>query len=234
MLLGALSSEEIHEGSRPLDERGTAGSWCEMWLQTTAGFVAQYVEGRRRAHVLDYDDLLLLLGAHDARGRDRRRNRRRFDHVLVDEYQTPTSFRPRAAHVAQQQGRNHHWRRRPVPIYSFSRGDVATSSIFPVTSPARRCRDTRATPARRSRSWRVAADAVIELARRSASPKSLWSSESPRPVSLVSMRHRCSALCVRKFSKATTRARAQDASGCCSALRVRAGNENDPPATFHS
>jgi DNA helicase-2/ATP-dependent DNA helicase PcrA len=61
--------------------------WCKEHAEDLRRLFAAYVELKQRQHVLDYDDLLLYwlhLMRDDALAL---RVRRRFDHVLVDEYQ---------------------------------------------------------------------------------------------------------------------------------------------------
>jgi DNA helicase-2/ATP-dependent DNA helicase PcrA len=61
--------------------------WCSEWADELRGLFAAYVERKQRAHVLDYDDLLLywleLMREEALAGRVRAL----FDHVFVDEYQ---------------------------------------------------------------------------------------------------------------------------------------------------
>jgi DNA helicase-2/ATP-dependent DNA helicase PcrA len=64
-----------------------------------------YVEAKQRQHLLDYDDLLLywqLLMEEEALARD---VGRRFDHVLVDEYQDTNSLQARILHALKPDGR---------------------------------------------------------------------------------------------------------------------------------
>jgi ATP-dependent DNA helicase UvrD/PcrA len=56
--------------------------WCADWAEELKRLFAAYVDAKQRAHVLDYDDLLLYWLHLDPAG-----VRRRFDHILVDEYQ---------------------------------------------------------------------------------------------------------------------------------------------------
>ena len=61
--------------------------WCSEHAQDLRRLFAAYVELKQRQHVLDYDDLLLYwlhLMQDEALAA---RVRRRFDHILVDEYQ---------------------------------------------------------------------------------------------------------------------------------------------------
>jgi DNA helicase-2/ATP-dependent DNA helicase PcrA len=56
--------------------------WCAAWGDELKRLFAAYVDAKQRAHTLDYDDLLLYWLHLDPE-----RVRRRFDHILVDEYQ---------------------------------------------------------------------------------------------------------------------------------------------------
>jgi DNA helicase-2/ATP-dependent DNA helicase PcrA len=61
--------------------------WCSEHADPLRRLFAAYVDGKQRQHVLDYDDLLLYwlhLMQDEALAA---RVRRRFDHILVDEYQ---------------------------------------------------------------------------------------------------------------------------------------------------
>ncbi|RJP32710.1 MAG: ATP-dependent helicase [Phycisphaerales bacterium] len=61
--------------------------WCKHELDAIADVFERYVARKREHHVLDFDDLLLYWSAlTDTEGAGRALNRR-FDHILVDEYQ---------------------------------------------------------------------------------------------------------------------------------------------------
>ena len=69
--------------------------WCSEHADALRRLFAGYVELKQRQHVLDYDDLLLYwlhLMGDDALAA---RVRRRFDHVLVDEYQDTNALQAR-------------------------------------------------------------------------------------------------------------------------------------------
>src|SRR5262249_51651022 len=61
--------------------------WCREHADELKRLFAGYVELKQRQHVLDYDDLLLYWLHLMQDGALAARARRRFDHVLVDEYQ---------------------------------------------------------------------------------------------------------------------------------------------------
>ncbi len=87
-LLVELYSFVINTG-RPLDEvlAGRAPQFADQG-ETMAEVFRRYLERKRRADLMDFDDLLLnwlLLLTRHATAREELR--RRFDHILVDEYQ---------------------------------------------------------------------------------------------------------------------------------------------------
>ncbi len=87
-LLVELYSFVINTG-RPLDEvlAGRAPQFADQG-ETMAEVFRRYLERKRRADLMDFDDLLLnwlLLLTRHASAREELR--RRFDHILVDEYQ---------------------------------------------------------------------------------------------------------------------------------------------------
>jgi DNA helicase-2/ATP-dependent DNA helicase PcrA len=61
--------------------------WCEEWEDELRGLFRQYVETKQKANVLDYDDLLLYWYYLMQEPSLAEQVGRRFDHVLVDEYQ---------------------------------------------------------------------------------------------------------------------------------------------------
>ena len=61
--------------------------WCKEHVEELRQLFAAYVELKQRQHVLDYDDLLLYWLHLMQDETLAARVRRRFDHVLVDEYQ---------------------------------------------------------------------------------------------------------------------------------------------------
>jgi len=70
--------------AKTLDE---AFPWCKEHVEELRKLFAAYVELKQRQHVLDYDDLLLYWLHLMQDETLAARVRRRFDHVLVDEYQ---------------------------------------------------------------------------------------------------------------------------------------------------
>ncbi|HVN42820.1 MAG TPA: ATP-dependent helicase, partial [Steroidobacteraceae bacterium] len=70
----------------------TAYPWCLEWEEELTGLYRAYVEAKLEQQVLDYDDLLLywhLMMQDEALATE---IGRRFDHVLVDEYQDTNSL----------------------------------------------------------------------------------------------------------------------------------------------
>jgi DNA helicase-2/ATP-dependent DNA helicase PcrA len=69
--------------------------WCHMWEAELRQLFAKYVEAKQGQNVLDYDDLLLFwaeIGAEPLLMAD---VQKRFDHVLVDEYQDTNAIQAR-------------------------------------------------------------------------------------------------------------------------------------------
>ncbi len=72
----------------PLDRAlGDAFPWCAGWSTELASLFSSYVEAKQRQGVLDYDDLLLYWAQMAGEPAIAEELGRRFDHVLVDEYQ---------------------------------------------------------------------------------------------------------------------------------------------------
>jgi DNA helicase II / ATP-dependent DNA helicase PcrA len=83
----AIYSRAVNSETALDEVVGASFPWCAMWQDELRRLFTQYVEAKQAQNVLDYDDLLLYWAhmmqepsiAHDVA--------RRFDHVLVDEYQ---------------------------------------------------------------------------------------------------------------------------------------------------
>ena len=83
----AIYSRRVN-GGQPLDEiLQDAFPWCEEWTQELSGLFRAYAERKQSESLLDYDDLLLYWHALMQEPRLAAEVARRFDHVLVDEYQ---------------------------------------------------------------------------------------------------------------------------------------------------
>lgn len=61
--------------------------WCDRWERELKTLFGAYVQEKQRTNVLDYDDLLLYWAHAMGEPSLAERVGRRFDHVLVDEYQ---------------------------------------------------------------------------------------------------------------------------------------------------
>ncbi len=61
--------------------------WCDEWADDLRGLFRAYVVAKQERHLLDYDDLLLYWYYLMQEAPLAEQVRRRFDHVLVDEYQ---------------------------------------------------------------------------------------------------------------------------------------------------
>ena len=61
--------------------------WCEMWKDELKELFKEYVDRKQKQNVLDYDDLLLYWHQLLQDDSIARHMGRRFDHILVDEYQ---------------------------------------------------------------------------------------------------------------------------------------------------
>src|SRR5206468_6768959 len=78
----AIYSHAVNAGQGIEETLEVAFPWCANWGDELKRLFAAYVDAKQRAHVLDYDDLLLYWLHLDPAC-----VRRRFDHILVDEYQ---------------------------------------------------------------------------------------------------------------------------------------------------
>ena len=83
----AIYSHAVNAGRAVEETLERAFPWCATWAEELKRLFRAYVDAKQRSHLLDYDDLLLywfylMQEAAPADG-----VRRRFDHVLVDEYQ---------------------------------------------------------------------------------------------------------------------------------------------------
>src|SRR5438128_4572383 len=82
-----IYSHVVNAGEPVEQTLGRAFPWCATWAVELKQLFRAYVDAKLRRHVLDYDDLLLYWShlMQDAAAAES--VRRRFDHVLVDEYQ---------------------------------------------------------------------------------------------------------------------------------------------------
>jgi DNA helicase-2/ATP-dependent DNA helicase PcrA len=83
----AIYSRCINAESPIEDVLRTSFPWCADWAEELKRLFADYVEAKQRQAVLDYDDLLLYWAEIMRDPGLAGEIARRFDHVLVDEYQ---------------------------------------------------------------------------------------------------------------------------------------------------
>lgn len=83
----AIYSHTVNS-QRPLAATlANAFPWCDRWERELKALFGAYVQEKQRTNVLDYDDLLLYWAHLMGEPVLAERVGRRFDHVLVDEYQ---------------------------------------------------------------------------------------------------------------------------------------------------
>ncbi|MDP9343256.1 MAG: ATP-dependent helicase [Actinomycetota bacterium] len=85
--LAAIHSRTVNAGSKLLDVLKRDFPWCAEEAEGIRAIFVRYAQRKRDQHVLDYDDLLLYWKALVADPASAPPVLRRFDHVLVDEYQ---------------------------------------------------------------------------------------------------------------------------------------------------
>ena len=79
--------------------------WCEAWVDELRGLFAAYTEEKLAQQLLDYDDLLLYWHLALEEPAVAPLLRKRFDHVLVDEYQDTNALQQRIVRALAPQGR---------------------------------------------------------------------------------------------------------------------------------
>ena len=93
--------------------------WVAMWEEQLKELFAAYVEAKQSQNVLDYDDLLLywaqMVGDPDLADDIGKR----FDHVMVDEYQDTNRLQASVLMALKPGGRGSDcgWRRCPVDLF---------------------------------------------------------------------------------------------------------------------
>ncbi len=80
--------------------------WCEEWEEELKVLFRNYVIKKQERHVLDYDDLLLYWAKISANPEIQEHMERRFDHVLVDEYQDTNSIQAEILRNIRAENRN--------------------------------------------------------------------------------------------------------------------------------
>jgi DNA helicase-2/ATP-dependent DNA helicase PcrA len=83
----------------------TAFPWCQEWHDELKTLFGAYVEAKQKHHVLDYDDLLLYWRHLMSDAELATRVRRRFDHILVDEFQDTNALQAAILHALAPDGR---------------------------------------------------------------------------------------------------------------------------------
>jgi len=83
----AIYSRAVNAELALEDVLGSCFPWCATWEQELRRLFSAYVEAKQLQHVLDYDDLLLYWAHMMAEPSIAAEVAKRFDHVLVDEYQ---------------------------------------------------------------------------------------------------------------------------------------------------
>ncbi|SRR6266571_2482784 len=82
-----IYSHAVNAGETVEQTLERAFPWCAPWAEELKQLFRAYVDAKQRRHVLDYDDLLLYWSHLMQDVQAAESIRRRFDHVLVDEYQ---------------------------------------------------------------------------------------------------------------------------------------------------
>src|SRR3989449_554847 len=83
----AIYSHAVNAGRAVEETLERAFPWCATWAEELKRLFRAYVDAKQRSHLLDYDDLLLYWFYLMQEEAPADAVRRRFDHVLVDEYQ---------------------------------------------------------------------------------------------------------------------------------------------------
>jgi len=83
----AIYSHAVNAGRAVEETLKRAFPWCASWAEELKRLFRGYVDAKQRRHLLDYDDLLLYWFHLMQAPAPAEAVRRRFDHVLVDEYQ---------------------------------------------------------------------------------------------------------------------------------------------------
>jgi DNA helicase-2/ATP-dependent DNA helicase PcrA len=101
----AIYSHRVNTGGTLDDTLEAAYPWCSEWAEELQRLFRRYVEAKQSQQLLDYDDLLLywhVLMQQPALAAD---VGRRFDHVLVDEYQDTNALQAGILHALKPDGR---------------------------------------------------------------------------------------------------------------------------------
>jgi DNA helicase-2/ATP-dependent DNA helicase PcrA len=181
--LAAIHSRTVNAGSKLLEVLKRDFRWCAEEVDGIRSIFVRYGQRKRDHHVMDYDDLLLYWKALVAEPASAGPVVRRFDHVLVDEYQDTNALQ---ADILEGL---HGGTRNVVvvgddaqAIYSFRSATVRNILEFPERFPGARV-------VRLEQSYRstppilAASNAVIARAAR-RHEKTLWTERTggPQPV----------------------------------------------------
>ncbi|HSD33758.1 MAG TPA: ATP-dependent helicase [Gemmatimonadales bacterium] len=101
----AIYSHAVNSGHPVEQTLERAFPWCSAWADELKRLFRTYVDAKQRQHLLDYDDLLLYWFHLMQAGAPAEAVRRRFDHVLVDEYQDTNALQAGILHGLKPDGR---------------------------------------------------------------------------------------------------------------------------------
>jgi DNA helicase II / ATP-dependent DNA helicase PcrA len=153
--------------AEPLDEvLRKQFPWCAFWEQELRALFDAYVEAKLAQHVLDYDDLLLYWGELMKVPELARELGRRFDHVLVDEYQDTNALQAAILTALKPDGRGLMVVGDDAQaIYGFRAASVRNILDFPAQFPSPARIVTLEQNYRSTQPILTASNAVIGLAR---------------------------------------------------------------------
>lgn len=168
---------------------GQSFPWCAGWAAELKQLFAAYVEAKQAHKVLDYDDLLLYWAQMMSDAAFAEEVGRRFDHVLVDEYQDTNHLQSKILLALKRDGAGLTVVGDDAQsIYSFRAATVRNILEFPDQFSPRADIITLDRNYRSTQSILAAANGVIGLARERFT-KNLWTDRvsSQRPL-LVALR----------------------------------------------
>jgi DNA helicase-2/ATP-dependent DNA helicase PcrA len=101
----AIYSHVVNAQGRLDDVVADAFAWCSEWKAELRTLFSRYVEAKQAQRALDYDDLLLYWAQSMSVPGVAASIARRFDHVLVDEYQDTNSLQAAILFALKPDGR---------------------------------------------------------------------------------------------------------------------------------
>lgn len=101
----SIYSRTVNAEARLDEILGAHFPWCAAWADELGSLFAAYVEAKQAQNVLDYDDLLLYWAQMSAEPMIADELGRRFDHVLVDEYQDTNRLQASILRALKPDGR---------------------------------------------------------------------------------------------------------------------------------